>query len=161
MKYATPAHSYIVSLIGVSCSGAVLLRGGGVDVLSGQRAERLKAALEDVVGRVAAASAQRQEAKELSAAHQQKRDRVVQACSMLKVWAKGNSVCVHVWPTPQTYRCVMLCAETQPGPAAEGEAATAGVPRPQEEVGGGGHPSPGYYRPVQRKQGAWAKKLSV
>ena len=47
------------------------------------------------MGRVAAASAQRQEAKELSAAHQQKRDRVVQACSMLKVWA---AVCVHVSP---------------------------------------------------------------
>ena len=40
---------------------------------------------------------------EASAAHQQKRDRVVQACSMLKVWAKGSSVCVHVRSTPQTY----------------------------------------------------------
>ena len=90
----------------------MLLRGGGVDVLSGQKAERLKAALEDVVGRVADATAQRQEAKELGAAHQQKRDRVVQACSMLKVWAKGSSVCVHVRSTPQTYRCVvttLLC----------------------------------------------------
>ena len=36
----------------------------------------------------------------------------------------------------------MSCdAEMQPGPAVEGEAATAGVPHPQEEVGGGGHPS--------------------
>ena len=49
----------------------------------------------------------------------------------------------------------------QPGPAAEGEAATARVPHPQEEVGGRGHPSPGYQRQVQRKHGAWAKKLSV
>ena len=56
----------------------------------------------------------------------------------------------------------MSCdTEMQPGPAAEGEAATARVPRPQEEVVGRGHPSPGYQRQVQRKHGAWAKKLSV
>ena len=29
----------------------------------------------------------------LKAPHQQKKDRVVQVCSMLKVWAKGSSVC--------------------------------------------------------------------
>ena len=74
---------------------------------------------------------------------------------MLKVWARA-AVCVCVrgpllrrtdvlWPSSSVMSCD---AEMQPGPAVEGEAATAGVPHPQEKVGGGGHPSPGYHRPV-------------
>ena len=62
------------------------------------------------MGRVAAASAQRQEAKELGAAHQQKRD--MQGCAGLQhAEGVGSSVCACE-PTPQMYRCVvaaLLC----------------------------------------------------
>ena len=68
-----------------SCSGAVLLAEGGVDVLSGQETDRLETTLGGVRGRAAAALARRQEAQEQAASHRQKRDKVVQASNLLKV----------------------------------------------------------------------------
>ena len=48
MKYITSPHSYIVLLVFLMLRSCAAER-GGVDVLSGQKAERLKAALEDVL----------------------------------------------------------------------------------------------------------------
>ena len=100
-----------------SCSGAVLLAEGGVDVLSGQETDRLETTLGDVRGRAAAALARRQEAQEQAASHRQKRDKVVQASNLLKVGRAVRRALHWVHGTLQTtggeMPAVLLCCAVQ------------------------------------------------
>ena len=68
-----------------------MLKEGEVSVVSGQQSDELRTALEDVRERAVAAVARQEEAKEQAASLQQKTDKTLQACNLLKV-----CVCVSV-----------------------------------------------------------------